>query len=137
MCPFGKVISRKPTDRRLENRVHNAKSTFPSRRHASRVLFPLFMKKASLALVALLVLAFALFVVFKKTIGRHVPAAQLVPGETLLFVNVPNLPRTALRWPQTGLAQIFAEPELQRFLEKMRAADGPGKMLDEKLKQIL
>ncbi len=95
------------------------------------------MKKASLALVALLVLAFALFVVFKKTIGRHVPAAQLVPGETLLFVNVPNLPRTALRWPQTGLAQIFAEPELQKFLEKPRAAAGPGKMLDEKLKQIL
>ncbi len=95
------------------------------------------MKKALLALVVLLALAVAVFVVFMRTIGRHVSAAQLVREDTLLFVNLPNLPRTALRWPQTGLAQIFAEPEMQQFLEKPRTAAGPGKVLDEKLAQIL
>lgn len=95
------------------------------------------MKKILRSVIVLLALAAVAFVVFKKTIGSHVPAAQLLPGETLLFVDLPNLPRTALRWPQTGLAKIFMEPELQKFLEKPRAAGGPGKMLDEKLTQIL
>ena len=94
------------------------------------------MKKASAVLAVLLALGLAAFVLYKKTIGAHVPAAQLVPGETLLFVDLPNLPRTALRWPQTGLAKILAEPEMQQFLAKPRAA-GPGKDWDEKLGQLL
>ena len=95
------------------------------------------MKKVIPAVIALLALATAGFVVYKKTIGSHVPAAMLVPGETVLFVDMPNLPRTALRWPQTGLAKILAEPEMQKFLEKPRAAGGPMKALDEKLAQVL
>ncbi len=95
------------------------------------------MKKVLRSVIVLLALATVAFVVFKKTIGSHVPAAQLLPAETLLFVDLPNLPRTAVRWPQTGLAKIFMEPELQKFLEKPRSAGGPGKMLDEKLTQIL
>ena len=95
------------------------------------------MKKARFALAALLLSAVAVVVVFKKTIGSHVPAAMLVPGETVLFIDMPNLPRTALRWPQTGLAKIFAEPEVQKFLEKPRAAGGPVKALDEKMAQVL
>ena len=95
------------------------------------------MKKVILSLVALLALAFAGFVVYRKTIGAHVPAALLVPGETVLFVDLPNLPRTAVRWPQTGLAQIMAEPEMQKFLEKSRTAGGPVKMWDEKLAQMM
>ncbi len=94
------------------------------------------MKKVIPALLALLALAFAAFVLYQKTIGAHVPAAQLVPGETVLFVDLPNLPRTAVRWPQTGLAQIFAEPEMQQFLAKPRGA-GPMKLWDEKVGQLL
>ena len=99
--------------------------------------FPARMKKARFVLAALLVVAFALFVLFKKTIGSHVPAALLVPGETVLFVDVPNLPRTALRFPQTGLAKILAEPEMQKFLEKARTAGGPVRAMDEKVAQLL
>ncbi len=95
------------------------------------------MKKARLILIALLALAAVGWFVFQKTIGAHVPAALLVPGETVLFVDVPNLPRTALRWPQTGLAKILAEPEMQKFLEKARAEGGPVKALEEKLAQVL
>ena len=112
-------------------------STFPSPPARFPRSFPARMKKARFALAALLVLAVAVFVVFKKTIGAHVPAALLVPGETVLFVDLPNLPRTALRFPQTGLAKILAEPEMQKFLEKPRAAGGPMKALDEKLAQLL
>ena len=95
------------------------------------------MKKVLVSAVVLFALAAAAFVFYKKTIGAHVPAALLVPGETLLFVDVPNLPRTALRWPKTGLAQILAEPEMQKFLEKSRSQSGLMKTLDEKLAQVL
>ena len=95
------------------------------------------MKKVIPAVIVLLALATAAFVIFKQTIGSHVPAAMLVPGETLLFVDVPNLPRTAMRWPKTGLAHIFAEPEMQRFLEKARTSEGQAKRMDEKLAQVL
>ena len=95
------------------------------------------MKKLLLSLVLLVAAATAAFVVYKKTLGAHVPAALLVPGETLLFADVPNVPRTALRWPKTGVAHIFAEPEMQKFLEKSRERDGLMKSLDEKLAQLL
>lgn len=95
------------------------------------------MKKILVSLVLLVAVAAAGFVVYRKTIGAHVPAALLVPGETLLFVDVPNVPRTALRWPKTGIAQIFAEPEMQKFLERARETDGLMKTLDEKLAQLL
>ena len=95
------------------------------------------MKKARVVLVVLLLVAVGVFVVFKKTIGAHVPAALLVPGETVLFVDVPNLPRTALRFPQTGLAKILAEPEMQKFLEKARTAGGPVGAMDAKVAQLL
>jgi hypothetical protein len=94
------------------------------------------MKKVLVSLVLLVVVA-AGFVVYRKTLGAHVPAVMLVPGETLLFVDVPNVPRTALRWPKTGIAQIFAEPEMQKFLEKSRETDGLMKTVDEKLAQLL
>ncbi len=95
------------------------------------------MKKLLIYTVALLAFATAALVVYKKTIGAHVPAAFLLPGETLLFVDVPNLPRTALRWPKTGLAKMLAEPEMQVFLEKSRSQNGMMKSWDEKLRQVL
>jgi hypothetical protein len=91
------------------------------------------MKKVLVVLVALLALAGAAFFVFKKTVGNHVPAAQMVPGDTLLFVNLPDVARTGLRWPETGLAKIVAEPETQKFLEKFRASNPQW---DQKIVQI-
>ena len=95
------------------------------------------MKKLLVSLVVLVAVATAAFVVYKKTIGAHVAAALLVPGETLLFVAVPNVPRTALRWPKTGLAQMLAEPEMEKFLEKSRSQPGLMQSLDEKLAQLV
>ena len=95
------------------------------------------MKKILLSLAVLVAVATAALVVYQRTIGAHVSAALLVPGETLLFVDVPNVPRTALRWPKTGVAQVFAEPEMRQFLQKSQAQDGLMKSLDEKLAQWL
>lgn len=95
------------------------------------------MKKALISLAVLVAVATGAVVVYKKTLGAHVPAALLVPGETLLFVDLPNVPRTALRWPKTGLAQMLAEPELRGFLEDSRAQAGLLKTLDEQWVQVL
>ena len=52
--------------------------------------------------------------------AEHHPfaAAQLVPAETLLLADFPDLPATAIRWRETALFQIFNEPQVQAFLAK-------------------
>ena len=45
-------------------------------------------------------------------------AAALLPADTVAMASLPDLPRTAARWPKTILAKIGAEPEMQAFLEK-------------------
>jgi len=74
------------------------------------------MKKITIGLVivALLILA---GIVFLKRSGGESHAAALAPEDTVLFVNIPNIPRTGFRWISTSLAQIAAEPEVQAFLE--------------------
>ena len=47
---------------------------------------------------------------------RPLPAARLVPAETLLLAECPDLPGTALRWRETALAQILREPQVAAFL---------------------
>ncbi|MBV9491806.1 MAG: hypothetical protein JO069_19095, partial [Verrucomicrobia bacterium] len=46
---------------------------------------------------------------------RPLPAARLAPAEAELFVEWPNLARTADRWPATALSHILNEPSVQRF----------------------
>lgn len=87
-------------------------------------------------LVALVVAVAAAYVLYKKTIGNHVAAEDLAPADTILFVQLPNLPRTALRWPQTAVAKIGAEPEVQAFLEKPRANSPQWKLWQEKLQRF-
>lgn len=45
-------------------------------------------------------------------------AARLVPAETLLLAECPDLPGSARRWQQTALAQILREPEVAAFLRE-------------------
>jgi hypothetical protein len=42
----------------------------------------------------------------------------LLPAETVVLASLPDLPRTASRWPKTILAKIGAEPEMKAFLER-------------------
>jgi len=50
--------------------------------------------------------------------NRLFVAAQLLPAETLLLADFPDLPSTAIRWRETALYEIFKEPQVQAFLAK-------------------
>ncbi len=47
-----------------------------------------------------------------------VSPSQIAPADCLVYVELPNLIRTATRWPDTVLSQILAEPSVQRFLAR-------------------
>ncbi len=85
------------------------------------------IKKLTIAagIVAVLILAAVLY--FKREIGPS-DAATLVPADVVAFVNLPNLPRTALRWQGTALSKISKEPDVKAFLEKPlgRLTSNPG-----------
>jgi hypothetical protein len=75
------------------------------------------MKKVIIPLLAILVLC-AGYAVWSLKESGPADAAELVPAETVAFACLPDLPRTAARWPKTTLAKIGAEPEVQAFLER-------------------
>lgn len=87
-----------------------------------KVMQPLPMKNKSLiaagtaAVLAVLAVLAAIFYL-KGTLGPS-DAAAFAPDGTVLFINLPNLPRTAARWQGTALAKIAAEPGMKAFLEK-------------------
>ena len=75
------------------------------------------MKKVFIPLLVILVLC-AGYAVWSLKESGPADAAELVPAETVAFACLPDLPRTAARWPKTTLAKIGAEPEVQAFLER-------------------
>ncbi|HEY5768697.1 MAG TPA: DUF3352 domain-containing protein [Terrimicrobium sp.] len=76
------------------------------------------MKKILLIVLAVLVLvAGSAFWILRGTAGPT-DAAVLLPAETVFLASLPDLPRTASRWPKTILAKIGAEPEMKAFLER-------------------
>jgi Protein of unknown function (DUF3352) len=75
------------------------------------------MKNALIILAAVFVLIVAIAFWMISGAGPS-DAATLLPVETVAFASLPDLPRTAARWPKTILAKIGAEPEMQAFLER-------------------
>jgi hypothetical protein len=76
------------------------------------------MKKILVILLALLILGAASALWIMRTGAGSTDAATLLPAETVFFASLPDLPRTASRWPKTILAKIGAEPEMKAFLER-------------------
>ncbi len=62
--------------------------------------------------------------------------AGWLPGGTILFEDMPDLHRTAERWPDTALAQIIDEPEVQAFLERPLGEIPRRAELDQRLAQL-
>lgn len=75
------------------------------------------IKKAFIALAVIAVLIGAVVIWFWRSMG-FTEAARLVPGDAIALVELPDLPRTAFRWPQTAIAKVTGEPEVRAFLEK-------------------
>jgi hypothetical protein len=91
------------------------------------------MKKTILALATIALLVFAGVLVFMRP-GGPSAAAGLAPADSIVFINLPDLPRTGFRWHSTSLAKIAAEPEVADFLslplDNLRSADAPREAED-------
>lgn len=75
------------------------------------------MKKIFLLMALAAVLLFGGVALFLRT-GGPSDAASLASADSILFVNIPNTPRSAMRWGNTALAKISREPEMKAFLER-------------------
>ena len=76
------------------------------------------MKRVVLPLAVVLILAIAGIYLQRRVSPHARQVAAWLPGGTILFEDMPDLHRTADRWPATALAQIIDEPEMQAFLER-------------------
>ena len=85
------------------------------------------MKKIIIPLVIVAALILGGVLVFMRS-GGESQAAKLAPGESVFFVNIPNIPRTGFRWTGTALARIAAEPEVRAFMDMplQQLKDAPG-----------
>ena len=93
------------------------------------------MKRFILPLAVVLVLAGA-----GIYLQRHMsPHARLVaswlPGDTILFEDIPDIRRSAERWPETALAQIIDEPEVQTLLARPLASAPQRKNIETRMDQ--
>lgn len=70
------------------------------------------MKKLALVLLALV--AGGAFFLWREAPHRAT-GAEIAPPDALLFAHLPDLVRTARRWPATALAQLWREREVQAF----------------------
>lgn len=75
------------------------------------------MKKVLTVLLAVIFVVSVSVIWIWRNMGVS-DAALLLPAETVALASLPDLPRSALRWPQTTLAKIGVEPEMKAFLEK-------------------
>jgi len=95
------------------------------------------MKRFVLPLVVGLVLAGAGLLVLRLRAPHARPVAAWLPDTAILFEDMPNLHRTAQRWPATALAQIIREPEVQAFLARPLAEIPRRANLENRLAQAL
>lgn len=74
-------------------------------------------KKLSMAAGVLIVLLLVAVLIFNRVAGPS-DGARLLPSDTILYVSLNDLLRSALRWQGTALAEIGREPEVKAFLGK-------------------
>ena len=68
--------------------------------------------------VALLAVACVAAWFYFSSSRRHYRAEELLPAETLLFLDIPNTASSRQRFAGTALGKIWAEPEVQAFIEQ-------------------
>jgi hypothetical protein len=80
------------------------------------------MKKWILILVAVLLAGGVfVFLIRRPPLPGDAVADTLLPGDTVAFLQIGDLPRTRLRWRETALYKIAHEPEVAAFLERPRS----------------
>src|SRR5689334_4549533 len=63
----------------------------------------------------------AWYILLGRSASIRASAAELVPKSTFLLLEMPNIGRSAERWQHTGLAALWAEPQVKTFIERSRA----------------
>ncbi len=82
------------------------------------------MKKVIIAAVLLAAVAVgAFFVVKKKFVDYRPRAAELVPAETVLFAQIPDMFTSTRRFTKTAVWDILQEPEMREALGNRDAAE--------------
>jgi hypothetical protein len=74
------------------------------------------MKRIVPSALVLIAIAVAALVFFQHETPHRARAAEIAPPETLLFLQFPDLRQSVQRWPETALAHLWREPEMQEFL---------------------
>jgi len=85
------------------------------------------MKKILLILVFVVALISALIWYVLSRYGVT-DSAEIVPADAVAFVAFPDLVQSGIRWNQTALAKIGAEPTIRAFLERPLGLVGQGGM---------
>lgn len=94
------------------------------------------MKRLLIPLIAVLLLV-AGGIYLQRHVAPHPrQVAEWLPSTTVLFEDVPDIHRTIERWPETALAQIIDEPEVQAFLEKPLGEIPDRPEVDQRLAQL-
>lgn len=94
------------------------------------------MKRFLLPLALVLILAGAGFYLTRRGSFHTREVATWLPAGTILFEDVPDIHRTEERWPETALAQIINEPEVQAFLERPLGMAPHRARLEARLAQV-
>jgi hypothetical protein len=94
------------------------------------------MKRIVLPLLAVLVIAGACIYLQRHAAPHAREVATWLPGGTILFEDMPDIRRTEERWPETALAQIIDEPEVQAFLQRPLGEIPRRPELDARLARI-
>ena len=81
------------------------------------------MKKVAIWLAIVGVLGIVGVAIFLRS-GGPAKASTIAPGDSSVFLNIPNIPLSGFRWTSSSLARIAAEPEVRAFLEKPLAKFG-------------
>jgi len=76
------------------------------------------MKRVLLPLLIVLILAGVGLYLQRRVAPQSSRVALWLPSSTILLEDMPDLHRTAERWPDTELSQIIDEPAMQAFLER-------------------
>ena len=74
----------------------------------------------------LLLLLVAIGIFLWSQSRNSLSASQIAPAGCLVYVEVPDIVRTAKRWPDTAIGRILVEPSVQRFLKQPISKSSPN-----------
>jgi hypothetical protein len=82
------------------------------------------MKKLAVLIVLAALIGGAIFWFSRSTASVTSNPQELAPAGSILYVELTDIPGSRMRWQETALAKIAAEPEVQAFFAKPLSENG-------------